>query len=263
MSGKRLTLKLTYILFGIFMLSPAFAEHNWPLDKIGLGEIEHRIYRDNDKHHDDNVTVIYGKRSVLGVQVRTDNGFEKPEMGVTNASEILYNEPADGTDPVPLRQVPTLYITDGPNPVVIDESISADNTTRGLVFPGNPNPITLGDWLAGGHSKLRLKILRNGTSQVKIKIRGLLPNSLFGIWQFNQMPGAPGPFGGIPNVFITDHKGNATMQRTLPFNMKEIVKRLAIVYHSDHRIYGGTPSLIDAFGGHDIHVQLEFDIQDE
>jgi len=257
MSRRRLTSKLTYILFGIFMLSPAFADRNWSLD-----EIDHRIYSGDYQHHDDNVTVIYGKPSVLGVHVKTDSGFERPEIGVTDENAILYNEPADGSDPVPLRQVPTLYITDGPNPVVIDESISADNKTRGLVYPSDPSPITLGDWIEGGGSKLILKTLDNGMSHVKIKIRGLLPNSLYGIWQFNLMPGAPGPFGGIPNVFITDHKGNASMQRTLPFNMQEVVRQLAVVYHSDHRIYGGTPSLINAFGGHDIHVQLEFDIQE-
>ncbi len=251
MNEKRII--LACVICGVFSLNLAFADR-----EIGHSYDKH----DDHDNHNDGITVIYGERSVLGVQVKTDDGFVEPEIGVTDESAILYNVPADGTDPVPLRQVATLYITDGPNPVVIDESISADNTTRGLVFPGAPNPMTLGDWLNGKDSKLKLKSLDNGMTKVKLKVKGLLPNSLYGVWQFNVAPGAPGPFGGIPNIFVTDHKGNATMQRMLPFNMLEVVRRLAIVYHSDHRVYGGTPSVIDPFGGHDIHVHLEFNIAD-
>jgi len=193
--------------------------------------------------------------------VQQDGVFYSPVPGETKMHKVLYNIPLEGS-PVPLRQVPTLYITDHQNPVVIDESISAENTTRGLVYPGTPNPITMGDWIKGGDSKLKIRVCDDGTSKVKMKIKGLLPNSLYGVWQFNQAGGPPGPWGGIPNIFVTDDEGKARMERKLPFNIFEVVDNLVIVYHSDHRIYGGSPSLTKSSGGPDIHFQLQFDIED-
>lgn len=228
-------------------------------------------------------TVIYAESLVEGVQVMTEDGFMPPERGITDEDEVLYNIPYSSDpniviDPVPLRQVPTLYMTDGifgaanpadistgeftPVPVVIDEPISADNQMRGLApaHAGIPNPITYGDWLDIGVSKLIVKTLNNGMTKVKMKVKGLLPNSLYTVWQFNVMPGPPGPFAGIPNVLATDHRGNATLKRMLPYNFLDTVRTLALVYHSDHSVYGGTPSRVNIFSGHDQHVQLQFNV---
>jgi len=226
-----------------------------------LGLMSLAFADDRDLDHNQDKVAVYGESLVSGVQVMTEDGFMEPEYGITSESEILFNIPADGSTPVPLRQVPTLYITEGLNPAVIDESISATNQMRGLAFPGTPNPITYGDWLDIGESKLTMKVLGNGMTKIKIKVKGLLPNSLYTVWQFNIMPGPPGPFGGIPNVLATDHKGNATLKRMLPFNVLETVDQLMLIYHSDYSVYGGTPSRINVFAGHDQHVQLKFDVQ--
>ncbi len=218
---------------------------------------------------DDNKTVIQGEPvldfRLPSLYVKTENGFEEPVLGETHIHEVLYNIPIDGSEPVPLRHVPTLYITERDRitnehwPVVIDDSISAENPTRGLVYPGNPNPITIADWTKGGESMLKIKVLRNGMSKVKMKIKGLLPNSVYTVWQFN-LSGPPGPFGGIPSVFVTDRKGKASMERMLPFNINEVASNLLVAYHSDHRVYGGTPSEVRPQGGPDLHFQLIFDI---
>ncbi len=243
MNRKRLVSILTFSLFAIFTQQSAFAHP---------------------------VTVIEGEPvldfRLPSLQIKTDSGFEEPVLGETNEHEVLYNIPIDGSEPVPLRQVPTLYITERDRetnehwPVVIDESISEENTTRGLVYPGNPDPITVADWVKGGNSKLKIKILRNGMSKVKMKIKGLLPNSVYTVWQFN-LAGPPGPFGGIPSVFVTDHHGNGKMERKLPFNMFDVVDNLLVAYHSDHRVYGGTPSEVRPQGGPDLHFQLIFDVK--
>ncbi len=202
------------------------------------------------------------------LQIKTDSGFEEPILGESDMREVLYNIPIDDSEPVPLRKVPTLYITERDRdtnehwPVVIDESISAENTTRGLVYPANPSPITIADWVNGAHSKVKIKLLRNGMSKVKMKIKGLLPNSVYTVWQFN-LAGPPGPFGGIPSVFVTDHHGDAKMERIVPFNIFDVVDNLLVAYHSDHRVYGGTPSEVRPQGGPDLHFQLIFDIKGE
>jgi len=248
MSRRKLISILTFSLFAIFMQQSVFAHK---------------------------VTVIEGEPvlefRLPSLQIKTDNGFEEPVLGESDIDEVLYNIPIDGSEPVPLREVPTLYLTDRNTetnehyPVVIDESISdgsidSKNTTRGLVYPGNPNPITIADWIKGGDSKVKIKILRNGMSKVKMKIKGLLPNSVYTVWQFN-LAGPPGPFGGIPSVFVTDHHGNGKMERILPFNMFDVVDNLLVAYHSDHRVYGGTPSEVRPQGGPDLHFQLIFDIK--
>lgn len=243
MSSRKVIPILTFSLFAIFLQQSAFA-HKYTVVE-GEPVLDFRL---------------------PSLQIKTDNGFEEPVLGESDLSELLYNIPTDGSEPVPLRQVPTLYITERDRetnehwPVVIGESISADSTTRGLVYPGSPNPISIADWIKGGDSKVKIKILRNGMSKVKIKIKGLLPNSVYTVWQFN-LAGPPGPFGGIPSVFVTNRKGNAKMERIVPFNMYDVVDNLLVAYHSDHRVYGGTPSEVRPQGGPDLHFQLIFDIK--
>ncbi|VAW85686.1 hypothetical protein MNBD_GAMMA17-956 [hydrothermal vent metagenome] len=249
MNRKKLVSILTFSVFAIFMQQATFA---------------------HEERGDNRVTVIEGEPvldfRLPSVQIRMDGGFVEPVLGESHVHEVLYNIPIDGSEPVPLRHVPTLYITERDRdtnehwPVVIDESISAENTTRGLVYPGSPNPITIADWVKGGDSKLKIKILRNGMSKVKLKIKGLIPNSVYTVWQFN-LSGPPGPFGGIPSVFVTDKKGKASMERMLPFNIYDVADNLLVAYHSDYRVYGGTPSEVRPQGGVDLHFQLIFDVK--
>jgi len=49
------------------------------------------------------------------------------------------------------------------------------------------------------------------------------------------------------------------MKRTLPFNANEVIDNLLIAYHSDHRIYGGMPSLTRPKVSVGLHFQLIFD----
>lgn len=204
-------------------------------------------------------TVIHGEPYTGDVLVESDAGLVRPEIDITDEHAPLFNKPGDGSDPVLLRQVPTLYITDGLNPVVIDYPIDSNNHTRGLALPGEPNPITFGEWLdiSGTHAKI--KVRQNGTSKINIKFRGLLPNSIYGIWQFDRVnPLPPGPFAGIPNAFVTDMRGRAEFSRILPFNILEIVDQLMVVYHADHMLYGGRPS--NKPQGTDAIAQVVFEI---
>ncbi len=105
----------------------------------------------------------------------------------------------------------------------------------------------------------RVKVRHDGNSKVKLVFAGLNPNSLYGVWQFNVgAAGTDGPFGGIPNIFVTDAEGSAEMERVLPYDATSVIDHLLVVYHSDQRIYGGVPSLHS--GGFVHHAQLSIDV---
>ena len=211
-------------------------------------------------------TTIAGERAVMDLQVQTEDGFAHPIIDpaqgeLTDESAVLYNWPADGSEPVPLREVPVLILgPTGAARTVVSEAISESNPLNGLVYPADPNPITLGDWMKGeGQSKLTYKIRNDGTTKLKIKIRGQLPNSLYTLWSLGFTGMASfGPFGGLPNAYQTDARGNANVERILPFNIEEVVERVMIAFHSDHQVYAGTPTLIGQRGGHDNHVHDVF-----
>ena len=52
------------------------------------------------------------------------------------------------------------------------------------------------------------------------------------------------------------------MVRTLPFDATKEINDLLIILHSDHHIYGGTPSVLNPHGGLDTHWQLQFHVRE-
>ncbi len=99
----------------------------------------------------DSTVQLQGAVVTEDVRVAQGGDLVVPVVGVTPNNEVLLNR-----DGISLRQVPTLVFADDSNTRVegvVDVPISGDlatprATTRGLVFPGEPNPITLGDWRA-------------------------------------------------------------------------------------------------------------------
>ena len=165
---------------------------------------------------------------------------------------------------VPITETPTIFIQSTnindrkvPNPF----SASADPAALGDPYlAGNvKSKITLEDW-----NRARGRIYGNckdGKAWIKIKIINGLPNSLYSVTDIGVInPLSPnerlsgGAMGGVPNVLVTDTRGNGVFERPLnycPFDSCQVATRcslyIALFYHFDHMTYGFSPSM-DAAG---------------
>ena len=167
---------------------------------------------------------------------------------------------------VPLREVGTWTSGlinhlngDALNPLVDNSRVTlpsqpdAQIAGQAQANPASPDPITLGDWL-NGSGKMQIKCRKDGTALLRIKVKGLIPNRAYTVWaMWHRANGSifPQPFGGVPNAFITDKKGDAEMERELNFCPLEAAqdgiegnRLLSIIthLHSDHILYGGVPT---------------------
>lgn len=126
--------------------------------------------------------------------------------------------------------------------------------------------ITLQNWLKA-KGELQVTIEENGsTVQFDFVFENLVPNSLYTVMSLRELDLSPeeatrpGPLG-IPNVFITDHVGNARYHAALenPFPKKELhsnrIINVIVLFMSSQQSYGGA---IGEFGlGGDVHAQLK------
>lgn len=132
-------------------------------------------------------------------------------------------------------------------------------------------PITLGSWLRA-RGQMEIRCWRNKLPSVHFRFRSLIPNAIYSVWmgvqtEFNGNPFLGiAPFGGVPNAFTTDARGDATFERVLnfcPLNPgpdDAPVVVVDVVYHSDQNLYGGRPSLprVKFMSGAISHSQLNF-----
>ena len=137
-------------------------------------------------------------------------------------------------------------------------------------------PITLGEYLAAqGRLLITLTQFSREVGEYthatfSFRFRHLLPNSLYTIWAIrphlfappnNGMRGRPDPLA-LPNVFITDHKGNArvTYEVRNPFPDPESeeggnrIVGLAVDFHSDFQNWGACFARVGV--GIDIHTHF-------
>lgn len=137
--------------------------------------------------------------------------------------------------------------------VTLPSQSDAAIATQAQADPAPAAPITLGDWLKGS-GKMQIKSKKDGTATLKITVKNLIPNRAYTVWaMWHKANGSifPQPFGGSPNAFITDKKGNATMERELNFSPLEAAQEsiegnrlLSVIthLHSDHILYGAIPA---------------------
>lgn len=110
---------------------------------------------------------------------------------------------------------------------------AGDSTKTAVVTNRMPTPSF------GGFANLRKAatgtigpVEPDGMTTVTFRFTGLIPNALYTVWMFYQtgreplLPPAPGPvgrfyvlpFGGLPNLFITDSLGEALFVRRVPMS---------------------------------------------
>jgi hypothetical protein len=141
---------------------------------------------------------------------------------------------------------------------------SAQQTQPSQAEPAGP--IRLADWArAEGSALIECE---DGAANVRLRLTNLIPNRLYSVWGiFGGASGLfPFPIGGVPNVVVTDGRGNATFSRQLNFCPTQTkagesqLLAIDVVFHSDNQSNGLVPELDFAgfFTGTTTNTQLEF-----
>ena len=163
----------------------------------------------------------------------------------------------------PLEQVPVvtgvLGLTLARN--VLQGILQVDQLAQSIAEPATQH--TLAQWLKGsGQAKIRC--YDDGTSEILIQVKNLLPNRLYSLWSSYAGDDDLITFamGGVPNALATDEYGDGYIKRTMnfcPYNLKEGERPLLlvdVVLHSDHMLYGTLPTA--SLPGKDAHAHLGF-----
>jgi len=177
---------------------------------------------------------------------------------------------------VPLRDV---GVNVSPYGVHYFPAPAISEVTQGVVFqPAQSlpaDPVTLADWMAAG-GRMSFECDKDGSSEVKMRMDGLLPNRMYTVWGFFDTQettpfddfGPIRPLGGVSNLVVSNADGFAEYKRKLnfcPMNLKsgEVPLGAVFVYfHADQMTYGAVPSFIDEgrFPGATGQVALQFPV---
>ncbi|KAI0559262.1 hypothetical protein FGB62_160g06 [Gracilaria domingensis] len=161
---------------------------------------------------------------------------------------------------IPVAEAPALTIlSQGLNDRVPPPSFADSSDPSVIALPylsrESDDQITLGDW-----NRMSTRIVGkcfNDSAKVKVFVKNALPNGLYTLWDVGVTdPLTPeeglsaGPFGGLPNVIVTNQRGYGSIMRHLnycPVNKCPGSKRctlyVSLFYHFDHMVYGGSPVL--------------------
>ncbi|CAN8066486.1 unnamed protein product [Agarophyton chilense] len=159
-------------------------------------------------------------------------------------------------------------IADTPTLTIISQELNDRTAPRSFFDSSNPSVIglpylsqesddriTLADW-----NKMSTRIVGrcfNNSASVSIILKNALPNGLYTLWDVGVIDAltddealSAGPFGGLPNVIVTNRRGYGSIARRLnycPFDKCRGSKRctlyVSLFYHFDHMVYGGSPVL--------------------
>ncbi len=113
---------------------------------------------------------------------------------------------------------------------------------------------TVADWdRASG--QMRVHCRADGSASAEVTVRNAMPNGVYTLWEVGaiapltpQEQGSVAPFGGLPNVLLTDAKGCGHVQVELAFcptrscaDSGSCTSYVSAFYHWDNQVYGGSP----------------------
>lgn len=156
---------------------------------------------------------------------------------------------SDSADPslinLPLRQVPTNISGDGEERASLPGQLDAAPLELNQTEPSDP--ITLGEWLEGDGQAV-FKCPKDGPPTADVRVFDLIPNRVFTLWAVFDNGNGARPFGGAPNVIMTDEDGNGKFHRKLNFCPMDPIASgaemdfIVVVYHSDQQNYATQPT---------------------
>lgn len=135
-----------------------------------------------------------------------------------------------------------------------------DQADAGQIYyaKGHDSTPTVADWDRTS-GQMRVMCAADGTARAELTLRDAMPNAVYTLWEVGAVnPGTPaeqgavGPFGGLPNVLLTNSKGCGHVEVELPscptrscVGGDSCVSYVSAFYHFDNQVYGGSP---DAWG---------------
>ena len=195
-----------------------------------------------------NAAVItqYTDRSLPVATIRSVFDFFNPNG---NVNPQLFNQPLDA-----IGSSPSGY-TDLTERV---PRITFDNARAGQIHASkhtNERP-TVSDWeQISGQIRLRCRV--DGTANARVYVRNAMPEAVYTLWDVGVLSpltaneqGYAVPFGGIPNVLLTDQRGRGyktvdLMQcplRPCETGADSCTSYISAFYHWDGQVYGGAPA---------------------
>jgi hypothetical protein len=191
----------------------------------------------------------------------TENTDRRTKVATTRSFLNAMN-PTGHVDPswinVPLAQIGTTFfgsssITDRVVPVDYPKTAIDPVIFREKGVVSSP---TVGDWekISG---KLSYVNNNDGTSTVKVTVNDAFPNAVYTLWDvgvnnpLTEMEMAYAiPFGGLPNIVLTNAKGCGYKEINLPYQLTRECKQgaasctsyISAFYHWDTQVFGGSPA---------------------
>lgn len=105
--------------------------------------------------------------------------------------------------------------------------------------------------------QLRIRCKADGSAVARVTVRNGFPNAVYTLWDIGalnplteQEQGYAAPFGGLPNILLTDNKGCGYKKVDLAFCPPEdctvgagfCLSYISAFYHWDAQVYGGSPA---------------------
>lgn len=125
----------------------------------------------------------------------------------------------------------------------------------------NSSP-TVGDW-AEISGRLKINCLSDNRAIVKVGVRDAIPNQVYTLWEIGvanpqtpQESAISGPFGGTPNIIVTDAKGCGYKKFEVPYcptkpdcdkDDATCGAYVSLFHHWDDQVYGAAAA--NTFGG--------------
>jgi hypothetical protein len=170
---------------------------------------------------------------------------------------------------IPLNEVP-ITVNGAGDTASLPPISEAGITEQSRSLPNDP--VTLGDWL-GARGRAKIRCAGEDSARIRIKFRGLVPNALYTLWGFMELPEGgvgPRPLGGVPNAFVPNANGSGSFDRALnfcPLADDSPLLDIVLALHTDGSIFGAVPAMADAETskpvGVIVHAQAGFPVNAE